>query len=310
VTAAHRDGEYVWGGLRLREGKLYVPVASYCDAPGSDDHIANGRLVAIDIARHAIVATFDPVPGDGNLGGIWGWGGVSIDPSGKKLFTGVGNSHVYDPECDCNVDTVGYGDAMVELTPGLRPVASFRPRRIVRDGDLDFGSAPVLFRPPGCPPLAAGNSKNGRLYVWNRDHLGRGARFSAFVSDGIPSFVGQPAYSPILYTLFESHATVDRDGEKIGDGIAAYAVDSHCRIRRKWLTSVGSGEEPPPIVVGGVVFAPGGDRGGFTALDARSGKYLWRLATDDATISPPMAAGGLIVAGDYGGTLRAFASRR
>jgi outer membrane protein assembly factor BamB len=62
-------------------------------------------------------------------------------------------------------------------------------------------------------------------------------------------------------------------------------------------------------VAGDVIFAPGGDRGGFTALDARTGRYLWRLSTIAATISPPIAAEGRIFAGDYGGTLRAFAPR-
>jgi outer membrane protein assembly factor BamB len=59
-------------------------------------------------------------------------------------------------------------------------------------------------------------------------------------------------------------------------------------------------------VVGDVVFAPGGDKGGFTALDARSGKTLWHLATAWGTISPAIAAGNRIYAGDLGGFLRAF----
>jgi hypothetical protein len=309
VTAAHRDGEYVWGGLRLLKGKLYMPVSSYCDAPGSDGHIANGRLVSIDVDRHAIVATFDPVPGDGNLGGIWGWGGVSVDPAGKTLYTGVGNSKVYDPSCDCDIDTAGYGDTMVALTTKLRPLASNRPRQVLPTGDFDFGSAPLLFQPPGCKPLAAGNNKIGYLYAWDRRHLGKGPLSTDDVSDGIVPFVGQPSYSPPLRTIFEAHSTVLDNGAKVGDGIGAYTIDSRCRFSRQWVTTVGVGEEPPPLVAGNVVFAPGGDGGGFTALDARNGKYLWRLATVDATISPPIAVGGLIVAGDYGGTLRAFAPR-
>lgn len=310
VTAAHSDGEYVWGGLRLLKKTLYVGVGSYCDVPGSDGHLANGRLVGINVDRHRVSATFDPVPGDQNLGGIWGWGGVSADTNGKALFTGIGNSQVLSPSCDCDVDTAGYGDAMVALTPGLRPIASNRPKPVLATGDYDLGTAPLLFQPPGCPPLAAGNGKIGWLFVWNRRHLAHGTRFRVALGDGIASFVGQPSYSPSLHTIFESHVLLKRSGKKIGDGIAAYTVDAHCRFHRKWLTSVGVGEEPPPLVAGGVVFAPGGDRGGFTALDARTGKSLWRLKTINATISPPIAAGGFIFAGDYGGTLRAFAPRR
>jgi outer membrane protein assembly factor BamB len=309
VTAEHRDGEYVWGGLRLLKRTLYVPVASYCDVPGSDGHLANGRLVGIDVDRHAIRATFDPVAGDENLGGIWGWGGVSVGPAGQALFTGIGNSHVYEPSCDCYLEKAGFGNAMVKLSTDLRPLASNRPMPDLPDGDFDLGTSPLLFQPSGCPPLAAGNSKIGYLFVWNRQHLDRGPLYLDAVSDGIASFVGQPSYSPTLRTIFEAHSTVQHNGTKVGDGIGAYTIDSKCRFRRIWVTSVGAGQEPAPLVAGNIVFAPGGDRGGFTALDARTGKYLWRLKTVQATISPPMAAGGRIFAGDYGGTLRAFAPR-
>jgi hypothetical protein len=307
VTAAHPDGEYVWGGLRLLGRTLYVPVASYCDSPGSDGHVANGRLVAVDVDRHALTATFDPVPGDGNLGGIWGWGGVSADPDGKTLFTGVGNSYSYDDGCSCYIDTAGYGDAMVSLTPDLRVKGWNRPPHYLMTGDYDFGSAPLLFQPSGCPPLAAANSKLGVLYVWDRDHLARGPVFHLALSDGLQAFVGQPSYSPRLRTIFDSHAVVIRDGKRVGDGIAALSVGPRCGFHRRWLTSVGEGEEPPPLVAGDVVLAAGGTAGGLTALDARTGKYLWRVKPDSANaLSPVIAAGTLIVDGDSDDIVRAF----
>jgi outer membrane protein assembly factor BamB len=309
ITAAHFDGEYVWGGLRRLGRTLYVPVASYCDAPGSDGHLANGRVVAVDLDRHRVTSTFDPVPGDQNLGGIWGWGGVSVDPSGKALYAGVGNSHVFDKSCGCYLDTVGYGNALVKLSPRLRVLAWNRPKPVADVGDADLGTTPLLFRPSGCPPLAAGNGKIGRLFVWDRNRLGRGPRFSVSLADGMVAFVGQPSYSPTLRMVFDSHAVVRHNGKKVGDGVVAYSIDSRCRFHRRWLTSVGNGQEPAPLVAGAIVFAPGGDRGGFTAIDARTGKYLWRLRTASGTISPPIAAGGRIFAGDLGGTVRAFAPR-
>lgn len=307
ITNAHADGEYVWGGLRLFGNTVYVPVASYCDLPGSDGVMPNGRLVGVDVVKAAVAETFDPVPGEGNLGGIWGWGGVSIDSTRKRLFTGVGNSYVYDASCSCYTDTAGLGDAMVKLTPQLRVVGWDRPMHYPGTGDYDLGTAPLLFQPPGCPPLLAGNSKLGWMYVWNRTHLKSGLRFSAGVSDGLAAFVGQPSYSPSLNMIFESHATITRKKQKVGDGITAFSIDRRCRFHRRWTTSIGLGEEPPPLVLGDVVFDAGGDRGGFVALAARTGKFLWRLKTPRATISPPIAAGGRIFAGDYGGTLRAFA---
>jgi outer membrane protein assembly factor BamB len=155
--------------------------------------------------------------------------------------------------------------------------------------------------------LAAANDKNGWMYVWNRDRLKYGPKFASFLGDGLTAFVGQPSYAPPLRMIFESHAFVTRGGKKIGDGIRAFSVNAHCGITRRWLTVVGEGQEPPPLVVGDVVFAPGGDKGGYTALNARTGKPLWRFATAWGTISPAIAAGSRIFAGDLGGTMRAFA---
>jgi outer membrane protein assembly factor BamB len=305
ITAAHADGEYVWGGLRLLRGKLYVPVASYCDVPGSDGHLANGRLVAVDVRSAHVTATFDPVAGDGNMGGIWGWGGVSVDPSGKNLWTGIGNSYVYDASCSCITERAGYGDSMVKLTPGLRVLGSYQPD-LPDNLDLDFGSSPLLFRPAGCKPFAAANDKNGWMYVWHQNRLKAGPRYGFGLGDGIAAFVGQPSYSPPLRMLFASHVFDTRGGKKVGDGIQAFTVNRHCGIARRWLTTVGEGQMPPPLVVGDVVFAPGGETGGYMALDARTGVPLWRLATAAATLSPAIAAGSRIFAGDFGGALRAF----
>ena len=134
--------EYVWAGLRLLGDTLYVGVSSYCDQPGPDDLAAEGRLVAIDVQSGAEIARCDPVPGFGNLGGIWGGGGVSISPDGSGLFAGIGNAYVYDPSCNCHLETVGYRNSMVRLTPSLEPVASNRPQEVEDTppgADIDFG---------------------------------------------------------------------------------------------------------------------------------------------------------------------------
>ena len=305
VTVARNDAEYVWGGLRLLRNRLYVPVASYCDAPSADGVGANGRIEAIDVDQARQVAVFDSVQGDGNLGGMWGWGGVSVDPRGRGVFVGVGNSHVYESSCDCYVDDAGYGNAMVKLSPDLRVLGWDRPPTIPNTGDSDFGSAPLLFQPPGCPPLAAANNKIGRLYVWQRDQLGKGTRVNLLLGGGA-GFVGQPSYSPELRMMFEGHVAITQNGRQIGDGVGAFAIDSKCRFHYRWKRRVGFGNEPPPLIVGEVVFAPGGDAGGYTALAARTGRVLWRFPTDSSTWAPAIAAGGRIFAGEFDGTVHAF----
>jgi outer membrane protein assembly factor BamB len=306
ITAARSDVEYVWGGLRLLRNMLYVPVASYCDAPGSDGILAEGRLVGVDVNRAAEVARFDPVQGYGNLGGIWGWGGVSVDPKRQRLFTGVGNSSVYDPSCACIIDTAEYGDSIVKLTPALHPIGWNRPKPYLSTGDYDFGASPLLFRPEGCPPLAAANSKLGVMYIWNRSLLKKGPVFRKALGDGLAPFVGQPSYAPSLRMLFVSHVLLSSDGHKVGDAVAAFAVNSKCQFGPRWRTVVGVGNEPPPLIVSDVVVAAGGDGGGYTALAARTGRVLWRFKTSAPTLAPIIAAGGRVFAADFRGIARAF----
>ncbi len=78
--------EYVWGALRLVGSTLYVPIASYCDATDRRGVPAEGRLEAFDVGRPSEApSVFDPVPGADNLGGAWGWGGISVSLEGDAL---------------------------------------------------------------------------------------------------------------------------------------------------------------------------------------------------------------------------------
>ena len=107
--------------------------------------------------------------------------------------------------------------------------------------------------------------------------------------------------------IFDSHDAVYRGTRKLGDGVAAFYVDARCRFHFRWERSVGFGNEPPPLIIGGVVFAPGGDEGGYTALAARTGRMLWRFPTTAGTYAPAIAAGGRIFGGELDGTMHAFA---
>src|SRR6266699_2348400 len=69
--------EYVWSSLRLVGSTVYVATASYCDRPDKSGTYADGKLLAVDVTKPAVTHTFDVIPGPANMGGIWGWGGVS-----------------------------------------------------------------------------------------------------------------------------------------------------------------------------------------------------------------------------------------
>ena len=79
-----------------------------------------------------------------------------------------------------------------------------------------------------------------------------------------------------------------------------------CAYASEYQKSIGIGNQPPPLVIGDIVFATGGDAGGYFALAARTGRILWHFPTAGATYSPPIAAGGRIFGAELDGTMHAF----
>jgi outer membrane protein assembly factor BamB len=292
LTAERNSVEYVWGGLRIAGDQLLAVVASYCDARDAAGRAAEGRLVAVDLTTRTIVAQWDPVAGDANLGGMWGYGGVSIEPDGSALYTGVGNADVKSADGRPQ-DDAGYGDKIVKLDLRTFDVlAANLPAGILTTGaDEDFGAAPVLFQPAGCPPLAAMNNKQGYLYVWDRTAIAAGPLMTLGVSDGAAPFVGAPAWSDEASMLFDAEAK----GPAGDAGVVGIRISSDCKPHTVWRTSTGVGPQPPPIVVNDVVVAAGGSSG-ITVLQASDGLPLWHATTASPALAPPIEVAGTIYA--------------
>jgi outer membrane protein assembly factor BamB len=317
ATGAEADGfprqivarpayEYVWSGLRIARDRLYVAIASYCDVGGPDGAFPEGGVVSIPLDRPDEATVWDPVPGPGNLGGIWGWGGVSVDPVDGTIYTGVGNSHVWSQECSCYVDDVGYGNHVVRLTPDLGSVIDSDLPDLPSTGDYDFGAAPLLFQPKGCPPLAAANNKVGSLFIWNRKRLAAGPLVSIPLADGVSPFVGAPAWSARDQTMYADQAVLYNDRGRLGNGVRAFRVATRCRFQAIWAMPLGDGNQAKPLVVGDVVFATGGTPGGFYALDARNGARLWSFPTEGRTVAAMITVAGTVFGADTSGAVYAF----
>lgn len=306
-------GEFVWGGLTLVGNRVYVPVASYCDDAGADGVYADGRLDAVDVDYGVIVASFDVVQGVGDLGSIWGWGGASVDPKTGDLWVATGNSWVFDNSGNL-VQTAGYAESVVQLDANLNVLASDRPVDLPGEvEDADFGSTPLLFQPPGCPPYAAAYAKNGELYVWQRDGLSGGPvwSFHAGPSDISNAFVGEPSYSPELNMLVVADArTYDDEGTIVDfDAVTAFKIGPGCSFPTAptWVApGLGRGAKAPAILVGGLAFVVAGFAPGVFALDAATGAIAWSQAFGGSTLAPPSFGGGQVYAGDSSGVVSAI----
>jgi hypothetical protein len=304
ITPSLLAGEWVvsHAALTLAGGLLYAGTASSCD-----DASWRGRVVVLDASSLAVVRTFftvwnaGPKPGPYSGGGIWGWGGVSVDPTGDVYF-GVGNADTSrdaggnpGPKAPFAVaadEQAGYGENIVKTSAGLsRVYAAKYPGFDFAIGyeDLDFSGTPVLAHPPGCADaFAATQGKGGTLVISDAQTLETVHAFAFSKPDAGANYIGNPAYSPLTGLLY---APVNSALDSLyPPGLAAI---SGCGRSVLWHAAFGpdsfeysrggGGSSPrtaPVPTAGGVVFlgTPAGPtKSEFTslwALDARTGAVV------------------------------------
>ena len=201
----------------------------------------------------------------------------------------------------------------MKLSPDLAVLDSDRPADLPSPliEDTDFGSTPLLFQPDGCPPLAAAHAKNGQFYIWNRNSLSSGPIWQARIGpdDLNHPFIGEPAWSPELQTLFVSEARIyGPEGVQQFDAAVAFRVGPGCSLPAEptWIADAGIAPKPPPMLVGDVLFVAGGRAKALYAIDARDGTPLGAWGLDGASFSSPIVADGVVVVGDFSGRVHAF----
>src|SRR5262249_52673983 len=151
-------------------GALYVETASFCDAEPY-----YGRVTRVDPTTRATASwyvTAAPNTGPGG-GGIWGWGGASVDTTGD-LYVATGNATT-TPE------NFGFAERVVRLTSALAVRASNYPG--LTGFDVDFGSTPVPVQAPGCPAELVVENKSGVLFLYGRDTIASGPVQSIAIAD-------------------------------------------------------------------------------------------------------------------------------
>jgi glucose dehydrogenase len=107
--------EHTYGAANINNGVAYAETASYCDLTPY-----HGKIVAVRIATHTVLGTFFPAGPRTNGGGIWGPGGISIDPATGDVFTATGNALT-------NPENFRYCENVVELSSALRVIGSNYP---------------------------------------------------------------------------------------------------------------------------------------------------------------------------------------
>jgi hypothetical protein len=170
-------------------GRVYVAFASHADTGPY-----HGWVMGFDAATLQMTAAWNATPNTG-LGGIWqSAGGVVADAQGN-LYVETGNGG-FDTTFDANGFPIlgDYGDSFVKLAVdpttdathqnvngwGLKVVDYFTPfnENDLDVIDLDLGSGGPMLLPDAAgsaqhPHLLIGGGKEGRIYLIDRDNMGK-----------------------------------------------------------------------------------------------------------------------------------------
>jgi hypothetical protein len=176
-------------GLLLSNGVVYIAWGSHADY---DPY--HGWIMGYDAATLDQVAVFNTTP-NGGEGSIWqSGGGLATDDAGN-IYAEVGNGS-FDPNTPPGAlpADADYGESILKLavdpnsTPdnpnpngwGLTVADFFTPynEQFLNDQDLDIGSGGLMVLPdemgsPDHPHLLLAGSKEGRVYLIDRDNMGR-----------------------------------------------------------------------------------------------------------------------------------------
>ena len=300
---------------------IYTTSSQSCDIPPW-----HGRVAAINTQNASVANTFFTVPG-GSGGGIWGQGGVSIDPQNGNVFAAVGNADTTNG-ANQNLD---YSENVLSLTatlglvganyPGVPPynlLPGSPPQG--SDNDEDFGATPTLFTGPDGSACAAAINKSGLLVLYNRGNIGGG--YTQYLTVNPPTddadLVGLPAYSPattLLYVPLPNDFVAG--GTTYTHGLAAFKAQSGCTVNGTpaWDTALGilpsqtSLDDPhsPPTVANGVVYIGDGPGNHYYALNALTGSILFTSPSVSGAYVAPVADKNLYLA-TYGGSISAYAT--
>ncbi len=299
-----RGPDFVWGALAIAAGKLYVPIASLCDSGRY-----RGGVAAVDLAHPTRVINWQTTSAPVYGGGIWGWGGVSIDGTSGDVYAATGNAIGGASEAD------GDGESVVRLSPTLEPREGNTPLAPpFKVYDRDFGTTPVLIDAKGCPPLLVAINKVGALYVYERGDLAAGPTQTLMVAadspDGIPLY-GMPAYDAATRTLVLVSPTTPSNSP-LRAGVQAFALTNSCQFALKWQQKF----DPPdagsaPTIAGGVVYIGSGRNGWLQAFRLTDGARLWgRYLAGGTIFAAPAVDGGTVYVGTWSGELVALRPRR
>jgi uncharacterized protein (TIGR03437 family) len=183
-------------GLLLLNGTVYLGMSSHCDIGQY-----HGWLIGYDAKTLQQTTVYNNTP-NGVMGSFWAGGAAPAADSAGNIYVVAGNGTF-----SAGSGGPDLGESYIKLSTngGLSVADYFAPFNYASldSGDLDVGSAGVVLLPDSVgtaahPHLMAGAGKEGRVYLLDRDNLGKfqsaADRIVQSIPKGVDSLFGNPAY--------------------------------------------------------------------------------------------------------------------
>ncbi len=158
-------------GLLLLNGVVYTSWSSHCDAG-----TYHGWLMGYDAQSLRQVSVYNNTP-DGSQGSFWASGAAPAVDAEGNIYLDAGNGTF---DADSGGQDLGESFIKLSTSAGLSVVDWFAPfnQLDLNKRDLDTGSSGTLLLPdsagsPQHPHLLTSAGKEGRIYLLDRDNLGK-----------------------------------------------------------------------------------------------------------------------------------------
>jgi len=298
VQVTQFPNEYVWDAVAENDGELYLGVASTCDRGGT----YYGRVARVNASTAAVDGNFYVTDGPDtgvSGGGIWGWGGVSVDPATGDVFEASGNGYPND-----QYEHFEYAESVVRLTKDLSVLSSDYPG--LTGKDVDFGSTPILFTAKkACGQQLFVMNKDGEVLLYDADDIASGPVEALQTS--AREIIGVAAYSPTDHRIYYGNPSNSPD-KSYRRGLLSFRIGSDCKLKPTWSYKVkGRGLTTSPVSADGVVYWGDSVGNELYAFDQATHKLIWSsgsLFTDSPRTEPIVVGGHLYIT--VGSSLYAF----
>lgn len=311
--------------LNIGNGYLYMTTSGYNGDGGHYNghvvavNLSTGRETVFNVLCSNIHALLNNNPGSSNYcasiqAGVWGRGGVVIDPRDGFVYITSGNGRF-----NANSGGNDFGDTILKLSPDLTHlVDSYTPANYttlaVNDQDLGSDAPTMLPTQNGSrtPYLLVQGGKDNTLRLINRKNMSNQAHYGSGHIGGELQSIGLPQGCDIDTQMTAWQGPGNQTWLFVANdcGLSAFTVatDGQGRTALHLAYTNGNGGSSP-LITNNVLYVQG--KNGVNAMNPTTGAVLWNSNQSGAGVGAlhwqsPIVVNGQLYVPDNNGNVTAF----